>query len=248
MLYPLYTSHAHLWHLLSPIEGYESEMMEWVGLIEERKGVEWPDSLLDLGSGGGHHLYHLAQNFPQIKQGVAVDLSAPMLERVSELLPRFELLAQDMTTLRLSRRFSLITVHDSFCYLTNFGQVRDLFTTISAHLEPNGLALIKLDAVADTFVGPYRYLTDFEDDHRKVTLTHYEWDPVVDDESLEVLYHFIEQVGAEVTTREERHTLGLFSQQQLLSAAGQARLAGSFRSLERWDEERDNLVFLLEHQ
>ena len=242
--YPLYTTHAHLWRLLSPLESYESEMVEWCELVESTL-TRPVTELLDLGSGGGHHLYHLAQGLESLKGGLAVDLSAPMLAELNSLLPQFETRQGDMTSLRLERQYDLVTVHDSFCYLHTIEQVGALFETVRAHLKPGGLGLVKLDAIADDFEGPYRYLTTFEEDDVEVTLTHYEWDPKPGDGWLEVVYLFLHRQGAEVETREERHRLGLFDKHQLLACAGEHGLKGSFHPVERWDEDRENLLLVL---
>lgn len=242
--YPLYTTHAHLWRLLSPIESYESEMMEWCELVE-RLLEEPVEEVLDLGSGGGHHLYHLVNGLESLQGGIAVDLSSQMLAELKGLLPQFETLQSDMTSLRLNREFDLVTVHDSFCYLNDLEQVGALFQAVRVHLKPEGLSLVKLDALADDFEGPYRYLTTFEEDDVEVTLTHYEWDPTPDDGWLEVIYLFLHREGSRVETREERHRLGLFSQRQLLRSAADNGLIGSFHPVERWDEERENLLLVL---
>lgn len=231
--------------MLCPLESYESEMMEWCEIIEEVLDQSIPFSLLDLGTGGAHHLYHLTQNLSALQGGVAVDLSPEMLQRAGQLAPQFETLCEDMTSLRLDRRFQLVTVHDSFCYLTSQEQVEKLFETICLHLCPEGLALVKVDAVADSYEGPYRYLTSFDEEEHEVTLTHYEWHRDPSDTVLEVIYLFLERRGQVVSSREERHHLGLFSKSSLLTAAQRHGLQGHFRELEPWDEERENLLMVL---
>ena len=246
--YPLYQEFAHLWPMLAPLESYEEEMVEWTALIEEHFSGHDSLKVLDLGTGGGHHLYHLFHQNERLQRGLAVDLSKAMLERVQGLIPQVETRACDMTTLECDETFPLVCVHDSFCYLQSVDQVASLFATIKRHLKPGGLALVKVDAVKDSFSGPYRYLTNFEEDDFDLTLTHYEWDPDPEDSVLEVIYLFLEQRAGEVTTREERHHLGLFSQAELLTLAEGAELMARFHSLEPWDEERDNLLLILLHR
>ena len=233
--------------MLAPLESYEEEMVEWTALIEEHFQDQEPLRVLDLGTGGGHHLYHLFHQNERLQGGLAVDLSQAMLERVEGLIPRIKTRACDMTTLQCEETFPLVCVHDSFCYLQTVEQVAALLSTIKRHLKPHGMALVKVDAVKDTFAGPYRYLTNFEEDDFDLTLTHYEWDPDPQDSILEVIYLFLERRGCAVTTREERHHLGLFSQNELLTLAESAGLKAQVHSLERWDEERDNLLLVLLH-
>lgn len=242
--YPLYDRHADLWPLVAPLDSYEEEMVAWAELISAELG---PRDLrvLDLGTGGGHHLYQLVEAWPQVMTGSASDLSVSMLERVARLVRGFTTLQADMTSLRLAEQFPLVTVHDSFCYLTDMGQVQSLFETIAIHLEPAGMAVVKVDALAGEFVGPYRYLTTYEDDQREVTLAHYEWDPDPADSWLEVVYVFFERAGGQLSTREERHRLGLFSRAQLKAAAGAAGLKTRWVELERWDEDRPNSLMVL---
>ena len=244
--YPLYEQHADLWPLVAPLESYAEEMRAWVELVTQSMGGKQGElEILDLGTGGGHHLYHLAEGWEGPLHGVAVDLSPSMLQRVAGLLPQFQTVQGDMTRLDLGRRFPVVTVHDSFCYLTELAQVRALFQTVARHLQPDGLALLKVDALAGQFEGPYRYLTTFEDDDREVTLTHYEWDPDPSDTWLEVVYLFLERARGQVITREERHRLGIFSRRQLAAAWRSAGLTGQLLELERWDEERPNPLLLL---
>jgi len=243
--YPLYSTHAYLWPLLAPLESYEQEMSEWCEVIERELPGRENLRILDLGTGGGHHLYHLLNQLPGRASAVAVDLAAEMLERVEELVPRVECLQHDMTTLRLGQRFPLIAVHDSFCYLTCRSEIEALFSVLFEHLEDSGLALVKVDAVKDSFCGPYRYLTNFEQDDFDITLTHYEWDPIAEDTTLEVIYLFLERSGAQVETRQERHTLGLFAKSDLVQWAANQGLQADFYDLEPWDEERENLLLIL---
>lgn len=221
--------------------------MEWTSLVLSHLGDDAEMQVLDLGTGGGHHLYHLFHQMPNLKEGVAVDLSGEMLERVSALIPQVEILENDMTTVDLGRTYPFISVHDSFCYLTETNSVQRLFQVIQSHLALDGLALVKLDAIKDSFSGPYRYLTNFEEGPYHLTLTHYEWDPEVEDSWLEVIYLFLEQQDGVVTTREERHRLGLFAREELLDMARRCGLEGRFESLEPWDEERENLILKLTH-
>lgn len=223
-------------------------MMEWTAIVQEHFQDDPTLEILDLGTGGGHHLFHLFHQCPNLRSGLAVDLSEEMLSRVDSILPQVETRQGDMTSLKFGRSFPLICVHDSFCYLAAEKQIQDLFSNIKEHLTHDGLAFVKLDAVKDSFAGPYRYLTSFEDEDYQLTLTHYEWDPNNRDTWIEVVYLFLEQRGSELVTREERHRLGLFHQSDLLKMARSVDLEGEILPLQRWDEDRENLLLLLRHK
>jgi SAM-dependent methyltransferase len=233
---------------LAPLDSYEDELTEWCELVEAEFPHDQNLEVLDLGTGGGHHLYHLFNQLERLKSGWVVDLSQEMLKQATGLIPAVKPVVSDMTTVRVDGTFRLVTVHDSFCYLTTEAQVRALFETICHHLQAGGLGMVKVDAVSDSFAGPYRYLTNFEENGLEITLTHYEWDPIPGDGWLEVIYLFLRREGAAVTTREERHRLGVFSKDFLIETARSCGLQAKFHQLERWDEERENLLLLLKHR
>lgn len=244
-VYPLYYERAHLWPLLSPLESYREEMVGWSELIGKHFKKSEPLEVLDLGTGGGHHLYHLCDLWPGGLTGTAIDLSEPMLQRVAELLPSMACVQDDMIAVRLGRRFPLVLVHDAFAYITDEVLLEALTQTVATHLEPDGIALVKLEALSGQFAGPYRYLTTYEDGGREVTLTHYEWDPDPQDTWLEVIYQFLERVGPTVKSWEERHRLGIFSWPCLEQAWQRVGLMPVLVKGERWDEDRPNLSILL---
>lgn len=244
-IYPLYAEHADLWSLVAPLDSYVEEMQSWLGLMSDHLRPGKALRVLDLGTGGGHHLHALVQGWKAEITGVTVDLSQSMLDRAATLLPGFVTCCADMTRVRLEEKFDLVTVHDSFCYLTELDQVKALLDTVAHHLEPEGLALLKVDALAGEFDGPYRYLTTFEDERQEITLTHYEWDPDPGDTWLEVVYVFLRRAEGRVETREERHRLGLFSRRQLNAACRSAGLQGRWQELDRWDEDRPNPLLCL---
>ena len=219
----------------------------WAEAIESHFKDSSDLDILDLGSGGGHHLYHLVNHLGGHNSGMAVDLSATMLGRVAGLVPSFSTQRGDMTNQSFPDQYDLVTVHDSFCYLTQTEQLVSLFGNIAKHLKPQGMALVKLEAVSDSFDGPYRYLTSFADDEREVTVTHYEWDPDDSDHSLEVVYLFLVEEGGRLTTREERHCLGLFSKAEILACVP-SDLKAEYMELPQWDEDRENLVLVLRGQ
>lgn len=243
--YPLYRENGGLWSLISPLESYALEMKSWVELIRERFGEGARLEVLDLGTGGGHHLYHIDRLYSGKLKGIAVDLSQVMLDRVEELLPQFETLVANMLEVNLGRSFPLLTVHDSFCYLTSLKELRRLAANVAKHLAPGGLALVKLEAMAGRFKGPYRYLTTFEDDEQEITLTHYEWDPDPQDNEIEVIYLFLQKRAGKVVSWEERHKLGIFRLEELYMVWSEVGLEAKLLELERWDEDRPNLMLAI---
>ncbi len=244
--YPLYHECSQLWPVVSPPDSYAESMEEWIHVVSAHfrpfKERSQPLRILDLGSGGAHHLRPILDQLAMDFSLVLVDQSKEMLRQAAARVPEAETIQADMTGLALQREFDLILVHDSFCYLTELEELSQLAQVLTQHLAEDGLALIQVDTARDCFQGPYRYLTNFEHGDGEVSVVHYEWDPDPSDRALEVVYLFMERQGPELKVREERHRLGLFSKEELLGSFNTADIGAEFVQLSRWDEDRENLL------
>ena len=201
----MYLERADWWPVMTPVEAYAEEMAYWNQAIAEVIRND-EASLLDLGSGGGHHLYHL----DRYQTMVASDLSQPMLELCAELNPGVECLCLEMTDFSLDRRFDIITVHDSLTYLTSEEQLRGLFRCLIGHLNPGGIALYAPDHFRDSFDGPYADMTRNIMEDQDLTVLHYSHDPDPTDTTFEAHYVFLEYHRGKLTKSEETQQLGLF--------------------------------------
>lgn len=216
--YHLYSRLAWLWPVLSPVEEYAEEMGLWRSAIRERLGPG-RHRLLDLGTGGGHHLHHLSPGF----EATAVERSPEMLELSRRVNPEVRHLEGDILGLDLGETFDLVTVHDALPYLNTPEKVRNVLGRARSHLKRGGLVVLAPDYVEETFQGPYQSLTVHEGEGVEVTFVEYEHDPAPQDGLFEALLLFFIQRGPELTREEERHLLGLFSLAQWrewLEAAG----------------------------
>ena len=146
----LYTDLAYLWPLMSPPEDYREEARVILEAIEERLG-SGPLRVLDLGSGGGHHLHHIARRH----RATAVDLSDAMLAHSRGLNPGVSHHVGDMREVRLGETFDVVLIHDAVSYLLTEDDLLAAFTTARAHLRPGGLLLVVPDDYADDFVSPH---------------------------------------------------------------------------------------------
>lgn len=153
----LYGDLADLWPVLSPPEDYEAEAAAVRSIIEETLGLgrtgdgegeegrRW--SLLELGAGGGHTLWHLADGF----DCVAADLSPTMLAQCEVLNPKVTCVVGDMRTLRLGRLFDAVLLHDAVDYMTTEHDARDAIATAGAHLKPGGVCIVAPTYLEETF-------------------------------------------------------------------------------------------------
>lgn len=201
----LYGDLAWLWPLLSPPAEYAEEALHWRTVLHEALGPG-RHAILELGVGGGHNLSHLASGF----DAVAVDLSEPMLSLSRRLNPDVEHFQGDMRTFRIDRRFEAVLIHDAISHMTTENDLRAVFETAYAHLEPGGIVVAAPDWFRETFHSPWTSEWRHADAHIQLTTFEYTHDPDPADTAIEaVMTHFIEQDGA-ARIEHDRLVLGLF--------------------------------------
>ena len=90
----LYDELSSWWPLMSPTAEYIEEAAFYVRALQ-RASRRPPESLLELGSGGGHNAYHMKRHFGE---RVLVDVSPGMLGMSRLLNPECEHHEGDMRT------------------------------------------------------------------------------------------------------------------------------------------------------
>ena len=142
----LYGELADWFHLLTAPEDYAEEATFYFGVFEELIG-HMPESVLELGSGGGNNASHYAKWVPEI---VLSDRSEEMLAISRTLHPNVEHILGDMRSLGLGKQFEAVFAHDACAYLTTEDDVRQVVATAFAHCAPGGAAIFCPDATAET--------------------------------------------------------------------------------------------------
>ncbi|HZB60799.1 MAG TPA: class I SAM-dependent methyltransferase, partial [Actinomycetota bacterium] len=142
----MYGELAGWWPLLSAPAGYAEEAEIYRRLLATA-GDRAPETVLELGSGGGNNASHLKAHF----RLTLVDLSAGMLEVSRELNPGCEHVQGDMRTVRLGRVFDAVFVHDAVAYMTSEEDLRKVMDTAFAHCRPGGAALFAPDHLRENF-------------------------------------------------------------------------------------------------
>lgn len=213
----LYHDLAHLWPLLSPPEHYlsEAESLREIMLAHPRP----VRSILELGAGAGHWLCHLAGEFDM----TAVDLSEEMLDYCRKLNPEVPAIVGDMRTVRLDRTFDAVVIHDAVDYMTSRADVLAALRTAAAHLPSGGLALVAPTYTRETLVEHELESDQHESAELTVTYACYVHDPDPADETFElVLVYFIRHPDGRLDIEQDRHTCGLFSEEDWLTMLGEA--------------------------
>ena len=201
----MYGPLASWFDLLTPPADYAAEADELMRLLERH--VDGPiETLLELGSGGGH----LASHLPRRLQLTLTDQAAEMLAISRRLHPDAEHLQGDMRALRLGRRYDAVLVHDAITYMTSEADLRAALVTASVHLRPGGAAVFQPDWVLDEYQ-PHTEHGGSDDGARG--LRYLEWDRPVepDGHTVRTDYVIVTRDGAEVNVHHDVHTLGIFA-------------------------------------
>lgn len=214
----LYDKLAKYWPLISPPSHYLEEGRIWEEAIRKRLPKPRP-SLLDLGCGGGHSLAPLAKSF----ECRAVDLSPSMVELSKKLNPNVEHFIGDMRTVRLGRKFDVVTVNDAIGYMTTRADIMSLLQTAKVHLESGGFLVIGPDWFKETFED--NRFNSFQRSEGEVVLnlSEFSFDTDPTDDHFETVFTIIVRDDDQVETFCDRHTIGLFGYDQwkgMLEASG----------------------------
>lgn len=221
----LYDDLAAWWPLLSPPEEYVDEAPFHARTLREASHIPIK-TLLELGSGGGCNAFHLQRDFEQL---TLVDPSPGMLEVSRHLNPQCEHLLGDMRTLRLSRQFDAVFVHDAVCYMTSEEDLRRAIKTAVQHCRPGGAVLFAPDYVRETFETGSGHGGVDGDDGRGLRYLEWTWDPDPDDTTYTVDYaYLLRHADGRTEAVHDRHIEGIFPRSswlQWMNEAGlQARL------------------------
>ncbi|MCB0163384.1 MAG: class I SAM-dependent methyltransferase [Anaerolineae bacterium] len=214
----LYSDLAAWWPLLSAVDEYAEEAAFFRQVLDEAAGAP-PQTVLELGSGGGNNAWHLAAHY----QLTLVDLSAEMLAVSRALNPACEHHQGDMRTVRLGRQFDAVFIHDAIMYMTTEDDLRRAIATAAVHCRAGGIVLLVPDEVRETFE-PSTDHGGHDGPDRALRYLEWSYDPDESDTQITTEYVYLLRVGTDqVTVESERHICGLFPRAiwlRLLQEAG----------------------------
>ena len=214
----LYGELAAWWPLLSPPADYEEEAAFYQKTLLEASEHP-PQTVLELGSGGGNNASHLKARFAM----TLVDPSPGMLQVSRGLNPDCEHVQGDMRTVRLGREFDAVFVHDAVCYMTSEDDLRRAMETAYVHCRPGGAALFCPDHVRENFAGSTEH-GGADGPDRALRYMMWTWDPDPADGTYTVDFaYLLREADGSVRVEHDRHVEGLFSRAdwlRLLSEVG----------------------------
>jgi SAM-dependent methyltransferase len=222
----LYADLASWWPLLSSPDDYREEAAFYrTALVEACDRA--PDTLLELGSGGGNNASHLKSNF----RLTLVDRSPGMLAHSRALNPECEHVVGDMRTVRLGRQWDGVFVHDAVAYMLTEADLRQVMETAFVHCAVGGAALFAPDHIRENF----RSTTDHgghDGPRGGLRYLEWTWDPDPTDTTYLVDYaYLLRAADGAVHVEHDRHVEGLFARAvwlRLLSEVGFAPRAVPF--------------------
>jgi SAM-dependent methyltransferase len=222
----MYHELAEWWPLLSDPADYVEEAAYYRQLLDST-GNARPETVLELGCGGGHNASHLKRHYRM----TLVDRSEGKLQVSRALNPECEHLPGDMRTVRLGRTFDAVFIHDAVDYLTSAEEVRQALVTAFVHCRPGGVLVIAPDFVRETFEA-YTSSGGHDGPDRGMRYLEWTWDPEPADSQYVIDFAYLLRRGeGPMECLYDRHVCGLFGREEwldLMRAAGfQARAVDS---------------------
>jgi SAM-dependent methyltransferase len=204
----LYRELASWWPLLSAPADYAEEAEFYRKTIVSSCSTT-PETILELGCGGGNNASHLKKHFHM----TLVDISPEMLAVSRSLNPECEHLQGDMRTVRLERTYDAVFIHDAIMYMTTDEDLQQAIETAFVHCKPDGVALFAPDHTRETF----RPSTDHgghDGNDRGLRYLEWTWDPDPHDSTYIVDFAYLLREGdGNVRSQHDRHICGIFGRE-----------------------------------
>ena len=185
---------------------------------------EAPDAktLLDVGCGTGRHLELLAEDY----EVEGLDLNPKMLDVARERNPGVELHEADMTEFSLGKRFDVVTcLFSSIAYVRTADRMREATRRLCEHLNPGGVVVLEPWFPPDSYWTGTITANFVDQPDLKIA-----WMYTSEREDLlSVLdIHYLVGRPEAVERFEERHEMGLFTQDEHLEAFRAAGLEARY--------------------
>ena len=201
----LYGELAAWFHLLTAPDEYAREADLYRGLLVGAAD-DPPETVLELGSGGGNNASHLKAHF----ELTLVDRSPEMLELSRSLNPESRHVVGDMRDVRLGETFDAVFVHDAIAYITTEEDLAATAATARAHLRPGGVALFVPDYVKERFE-PHTGSGGHDGQDRALRYIEWAWDPdPADTTYVSDFAYLLRDADGDVRCEQDRHVCGLF--------------------------------------
>ena len=233
----LYHELADWFHLLTAPAEYAEEAEFYLKALVEASHRP-PQTVLELGSGGGNNASHMKAHFKM----TLTDLSPEMLDLSRTINPECEHIQGDMRTIRLGREFDAVFVHDAVVYMTTEADLRAAMETAFVHCRSGGVALFAPDYVREKFKPATDHGGHDGGDGRSLRYLEWALDPDPSDDIYTVDFaYLLREADGSVRVEYERHIEGLFSRATWLRLLEDAGFEANAVPFEHSDEEPGSL-------
>jgi len=213
----LYGPLASWWPILSAPEDYAEEAGFFRRLLVAECSAP-PETVLELGSGGGNNAAHLKKHFRM----TLVDCSPEMLAVSERLNPECEHIQGDMRSVRLGRQFDAVFIHDAIAYMISERDLRQAVATAFVHCKPGGAALLAPDYVRETFRSATCH-GGHDGPDRSMRYLEWTWAPAASGATYVVDFaYLLREANGSVRSEHDRHVCGLFARQDWLGMIAEA--------------------------
>jgi len=212
----LYNELASWFHLLTAPEDYaeEAEFYRKTIISACRRP---PQTLLELGSGGGNNASHLKAHFTM----TLVDLSSEMLNMSKSINPECEHIQGDMRNTRLVRQFDAVFIHDAISHIATEADLKSTIETAFIHCKPGGAALFCPDYVRENYRSSTKH-GGHDAGERGMRYLAWDRDPDPADNTYITDFAYILREGDNIRCEYDRMVMGLFGHQDWLRLIGEA--------------------------
>ncbi len=218
----LYGELADWFHLLTAPSSYVDEA-DFIRRTLDKFCTHKPETLLELGSGGGNNASHLKQRFRM----TLVDPSPGMLALSQGLNPECEHLQGDMRDVRLGRPFDAVFIHDAIMYITTLDDLGRVMETAYAHCRAGGVVHVLPDCIRETFEAKTEH-GGHDGEGRGLRYVSWTHDPDETDSTYIVdMGYLLRETSAGVRTVHDRHVFGLFAKGEWLEVINEAGFTAS---------------------
>jgi len=234
----LYGDLSSWFHLLTAPEDYAEEAAFYRKTIIAASSSS-PQTMLELGSGGGNNASHLKAYFKM----TLVDLSEGMLAISQALNPECEHIQGDMRTVRLGRLFDAVFIHDAITYMTTEEDLHSAIETAFVHCRPGGVAMFSPDHTRETF-RPSTGHGGHDGGERSLRYLEWNWDPDPADTTYITDFAYLLREGNSVRCEYDRHIMGLFGQEDWLRLISKSGFQAQSIPFEHSQTGPGNMIFL----
>ena len=206
-----YSKTARYYDKLYAKKDYAGEVERLISLLSAKHGAR-RGTLLDVACGTGLHIEHLRRHF----DAEGLDICPELLAIARKRNPDAVFHLADMTDFDLGKQFDVVTcLFSSIGYVKTVDRLRSAMRCMAAHLKPEGILAVEPWFTPETWLPNTVHAVYIDEPELKIARVN---TSLVDGRLSIVELHYL--VGTPERTEHlvERHELGLFEVDEMISA------------------------------